>query len=87
MREVHKWYHERSPISATAFAHTIDNAVSRIMENPTRHPLAEHKTRKFVLQLFPFNIFYLLTGSEIVIVAVAHQRRRPGYWQGRLSNS
>jgi plasmid stabilization system protein ParE len=78
-----KWYQERSPLSATAFAHAVDNAVVQIAEAPTRLPLAEHGTRKFVLQRFPFNIFYRANEAEIVIVAIAHQKRRPGYWSSR----
>jgi len=87
VREVRKWYYERSPLSATAFAHAVDTAVSRIVEAPTQYPLADHGTRKLVLQRFPFNIFYLPGESEIVIVAVAHQKRRPGYWSSRLTSS
>ena len=83
LREARKWYYERSPLSATAFAHAVDNAVSRIAETPTRYPLAEHGTRKVVLQRFPFNMFYRQGEAEIVIVAVAHQKRRPGYWSSR----
>ena len=85
LREARKWYYERSPLSATAFAHAVDSAISRIVEAPTQYPLAEHKTRKLVLQRFPFNIFYLPGGSAIVIVAVAHQKRRPGYWRSRMA--
>lgn len=87
VREAREWYYERSPLSATAFAHAVDTAVSRIARDPTHCPLAEHTTRKLVLQQFPFNLYYLPRESEIVIVAVAHQRRRPGYWSGRVSPS
>ena len=87
LRAARKWYFERSPLSATAFAHAVDNAVSQIVEAPTRYPMAEHGTRKFVLQRFPFNIFYRPGEGEIVIVAVAHQKRRPGYWAGRVRQS
>jgi plasmid stabilization system protein ParE len=83
LREARRWYYDRSPLSAVAFAHVVDDAVSRIVESPTQYPLAEHRTRKLVLQRFPFNIFYL-SDTEIVIVAVAHQKRRPGYWSSRL---
>ena len=83
LREARKWYFERSPLSATAFAHAVDNAVSQIVEAPTRYPMAEHGTRKFVLQRFPFNVFYRQDETEIIIVAVAHQKRRPGYWSNR----
>ena len=84
LREAHRWYYERSPLSAMAFAHAVDNAVSRIVEAPNQFPIAEHRTHKLVLQRFPFNIFYLPGDSEIVIVAVAHQKRRPGYWANRV---
>lgn len=33
---------------------------------------------------FPYGIIYYLTDSEIVIVAYAHEKRRPGYWRHRL---
>jgi plasmid stabilization system protein ParE len=85
LREAREWYYERSPLSATAFAHAIDKSVSRIVDAPTQYPLAEHGTRQLVLQRFPFNIFYLHWESEIVIVAVAHQKRRPGYWSARVA--
>ncbi len=80
LREARRWYYERSPLSATAFTHSVDNAVSRIVEAPTQYPLADQRTRKLVLPRFPFNIFYLQSEPEIVIVAVAHQKRRPAYW-------
>ncbi len=83
LREARAWYMERSPLSAAAFAQDVATAVDRIAEAPTRYPAAEHGTRCFVLQRFPFNIFYRAGPTEIVIVAVAHQKRRPGYWRNR----
>lgn len=50
-----------------AFAHAVENAVSGIRQAPTGYPLAEHGTRKFVFQQFPFNIFYRAGALEIVI--------------------
>ena len=73
LRAARNWYYERSPLSAFAFAQTVT------------FPLAAHGTRKFVLQRFPFNIFYRTRENEIVIVAVAHQKRRPGYWSSRAT--
>ena len=78
--EARNWYYERSPLSSVAFAHAVDRAVSRIRTAPNTYPSADHGTRKLVLQRFPFNIFYRVGESEILIVAVAHQKRRPGYW-------
>ena len=81
--EARNWYYERSPLSSVAFAHAVDQAVFRIRTAPNTYPAADHGTRKLVLQRFPFNIFYRLSETEILIVAVAHQKRRPGYWSSR----
>lgn len=83
LRAARTWYYERSSLSAIAFAQTVDKAISRIREAPNTFPLADYGTRKFTLQRFPFHIFYRTAQTEIVIVAVAHQKRRPGYWSSR----
>ena len=85
LRDARNWYFERSPLSAVAFAQTVDKAISRIRDAPNGFPLADHGTRKFILQRFPFNIFYRTGETELVIVAVAHQKRRPGYWSSRAT--
>lgn len=84
LRAARDWYYERSPLSAIAFAQTVDKTLSKIREAPNTFPLADHGTRKFILQRFPFSIFYRTGETEIVIVAVAHQKRRPGYWSNRV---
>jgi hypothetical protein len=33
---------------------------------------------------FPFSIRYILFRQRILILAIAHSRRLPGYWQGRI---
>ena len=83
LREARLWYEERSPLSAVAFAQEVSAAVSRIAEAPMRYPVAEHGTRRVVLQRFPYNVFYRAGPEETIIVAVAHQKRLPGYWSGR----
>ena|SRR6185503_8147983 len=85
LRAARNWYHERSPLSALAFAQTVQNAISRIKDAPHTFPVSDHGTRKCVLQRFPFNIFYRIKETEIAIVAVAHQKRRPGYWSSRAT--
>jgi plasmid stabilization system protein ParE len=39
--------------------------------------------RRFPLQGFPFSLVYRIDGERLRIVAVAHKRRRPGYWRQR----
>ena len=39
--------------------------------------------RVAVLDRFPFTIPYQIIGDEIVVLALAHISRRPGYWSRR----
>lgn len=77
LREAYHWYHERSPLTATAFAQGVDVSISAITQSPLAYPLAEHGTRRFALQRFPFHIFYRVEKTEIAIIALAHQRLSP----------
>jgi toxin ParE1/3/4 len=39
--------------------------------------------RRHVLRHFPYTVFYEMLGSTVTVLAVAHQRRNPGYWHTR----
>lgn len=41
-------------------------------------------TRRVLLRSFPFALIYTVGPEEVTVVAVTHQRRRPGYWSERL---
>lgn len=42
-------------------------------------------TRRLLARRFPYAVVYRVRGEQVVeIVAVAHYRRRPGYWRRRL---
>ena len=77
------WYSERSKSAALNFITEIDYAIDKITQSPSRWPHGEHGTRKFTLRRFPFAIIYRERETAIQIVAIAHGRRRPGYWKKR----
>jgi plasmid stabilization system protein ParE len=67
-----------------AFAAELDVAASAIERAPSTWPTHHHGTRRFLLRRFPYSVIYRIEPAKIVIVAVAHGRRRPGYWKDRL---
>jgi len=83
LAEAHAWYDERSQTAAEAFALEIDHALRSIRQAPLRWPLALRGARAFVLDRFPYTVFYRVAADHVVITAVAHQSRRPGYWRHR----
>lgn len=82
-RATYDWYFERNPTAAAAFLAELDQAVDEISNAPERWPVFLHGTRRFILRRFPFSVVYRATTSVIRVVAVAHARRRPGYWRNR----
>ena len=82
-RIAYEWYAERNPSAANAFIAALDHAVREIHESPERWPVYLHGTRKFLFRRFPYSVIYRVTDVAIQVVAVAHGRRRPGYWKTR----
>ena len=83
VEDAQAWYEERSLLAASAFLREFSIAVQRIQQTPHRYPVADAGTRRIFLDRFPFTIYYRVKLDALDIVAVAHQKRRPGYWSGR----
>jgi hypothetical protein len=77
-----RWYGERSRIAASAFTAELSHAVDMVVEAPDRWPRSPGDTRRYVLTRFPLQS-RLLRRSIVEVVAVAHHKRRPGYWRKR----
>jgi plasmid stabilization system protein ParE len=79
-----RWYAERSVTAAAGFSDEIDAAESAIVRLPEAWPAFDPGTRRYLLQRFPFSVVYRIEARRILIMAVAHARRRPGYWKARF---
>jgi hypothetical protein len=67
----------------TAFLDEVDAALARIRERPLsgqQLPLGE---RRILLNRFPHKIIYRPAADRVYVTAVAHPRRREGYWRSR----
>ena len=70
------------------FLDELRRVVDVIGDHPERFPIhpKSSKRRPFRilgLDRFPFHVIYLVEGDEVVIYAVSHHHRRPGYWLRR----
>jgi plasmid stabilization system protein ParE len=83
VNEAAAFYEASVPGLGDAFLDDVERAIQAVLESPRIGAPVGRKFRKTLLRRFPFSIVYADRGEEIVIVAVAHQRRRPGYWRGR----
>ena len=87
LSEAKSWYRARSKLAARAFATDIADSIRSIAATPKRWPEHRPGERLFVLSRFPFSILYRVRADLVFITAVAHQKRRPGYWQDRKLDS
>jgi toxin ParE1/3/4 len=78
------WYAERSLDASEDFLSAITDALKNIRSAPQRWPAYLYGTRRLVLQRFPFSVIYLDDPDIVRIVAVAHAKRKPGYWKRRV---
>ena len=79
------WYRERSPQAAHAFWQEIETGIGHIADAPARCPAYILASRRYVLTRFPYFIIFREANGGIEIIAVAHGRRKPGYWRKRLA--
>ena len=68
---------------AQDFVKEYDEAQLRAVENPLIGAASPAQTRKLHFRRFPFALVYRVVADRLFVVAIAHQRRRPGYWRNR----
>lgn len=82
--EAYNWYAERSADVALRFKDAVNEAVFRISQAPESFHRISGGYRRIRVQRFRYIlVFRQREPDEIVVVAVAHTSRRPGYWRRR----
>ncbi|MFZ5889567.1 MAG: type II toxin-antitoxin system RelE/ParE family toxin [Myxococcota bacterium] len=83
--EAIRWYNKRVPGLGDDFRVELLSGVERIIELPLAWPVStyDRRARRFLLARFPYAIVYVGTKDTVTVIAVAHAKRRPGYWRDR----
>jgi toxin ParE1/3/4 len=83
--EAFQWYDKRSPAAAERFWLELRRARTLVTKRPETWGPYLHGTRCFRLNRLPYGLVYVEDGDRIIGVAVAHLKRRAGYWRERLT--
>ncbi len=84
LEEAIEFYNQRREDLGYEFAEEVERTIERILAHPRAwHPLSP-RTRRCLTRRFPYGVIYQIRDDEILIVAVMHLRRRPGYWKDRV---
>ena len=75
------WYRERNALAANGFRAEVFDVIEHIGGSPLSRPADEDGNRFRVLKRFPYSVFYEVLGSTVMVLAIAHHRRKPSYWR------
>jgi toxin ParE1/3/4 len=86
--EIHEaalYYEERTADLGLAFLDEVEKTSERILAHPMAYQRVTEEVRQALVARFPYSILYVIESDEhIRVIAVAHLKRRPGYWRKRL---
>ncbi|MBN8280136.1 MAG: type II toxin-antitoxin system RelE/ParE family toxin [Gammaproteobacteria bacterium] len=83
LRTVTLFYEAAQPGLGRALVHEVRRALRFVRSCPHGGRSVQADIRVRPVGRFPYRIYYRSTPDEIVVVAIGHLRRRPGYWAGR----
>lgn len=84
LQDIFEYYETESQNLGRRFIREFRRGIKRILQFPYAWPTIESNVRKCTLKKFPFHIIYAVTDELIMILAIAHHRRKPDYWIDRL---
>lgn len=67
----------------TRFTDSVERSLLRLAENPRPGTPMGLIYRKLRVRRFPYNLIYRIDPDVVIVAAVAHHRRKPGYWRSR----
>jgi plasmid stabilization system protein ParE len=65
------------------FVTALDSTLVLLKEHPAIGALTRAHARRMPIHGFPFHLVYRLESERMTVIAIANQRRPPGYWAGR----
>ena len=85
-REATAFYESQRPGLGVAFTREVEATIERILQAPERWRMVEQDVRRCLTHTFPYSILYTAEERFVLVVAVAHGSREPGYWHRRTAS-
>jgi hypothetical protein len=82
-RETYLYLLERDERLADEFQRRVTEALRALAERAHHYQPGDDSIRRCPLKKFPHGIMYELQGDRVIVYAVAHPKRQPGFWKKR----
>lgn len=85
------WYEERRRGLGREFIAEVRSVIDQLAQFPSAGSPVERADssldiRRVQVRRFPYQVVYIMAGDDVVVIAVAHERRRSGYWADRAEH-
>ncbi|HLH56011.1 MAG TPA: type II toxin-antitoxin system RelE/ParE family toxin [Verrucomicrobiae bacterium] len=78
-------YARKEPGLDLRFILSVESAIEAIVQDPLRWRQIDEDVRRCLTRVFPYGLLYTIEADYVLIVAVAHCSREPGYWKHRIA--
>ena len=82
--EAARYFAERQAGLELRFIESVENAIVRILESPHAWRVFDGEIRRCLTHVFPYAVLYTVEPEYVLIIAVMHCSREPGYWRHRV---
>jgi len=79
-----EFYESRSPGLGGRFLDDVERGLTASSESPQTWPVLSGEIRRYLLRPFPYGLLFRDSTPQVLILAVMHLHREPGYWKARL---
>jgi len=91
LEDAARWYETQVEGLGEQFLHVVEQTLELIAGRPSIGPSwtsprfeESASVRRAVLARFPYVVVYSIEDAGVVVWSIAHSRRKPGYWAGRV---
>lgn len=86
LAEAAEWYESKRTGLGVDLVAIVDRAFDELLDAPLSYALwrADRPYRRQILTRFPYIVFFRVEDDVVEIVAIAHTKRRPGFWLERV---
>jgi toxin ParE1/3/4 len=85
LEESAAWYEEQQSGVGERFHEAVRLTIRKIQSHPQLGAPRRRDSRKWRVARFPYSVVYREAANQIIIVAIAHAKRREDYWAARIS--
>lgn len=81
LRAAADYYDSQSPGLGSRFTQSVAELCLMILDQPLAGSEVAPSIRRRLVRRYPYAVLYAIESEDVLVLALAHHRRRPGYWR------